>query len=253
MKKAIQIFLISHFGIVANAQSVTIDPKANTTPVFEIKSTTEGMVMPKMTVAQRNIMAGITAGTQVYCTDCTPYGPYNYDGGSWVAMFQTQTVSPITYTVGQAAQGGIVFWIDPASGGQHGLVASAESSNAPEPWSIDGLVRAEAVGFYGGQYNTEVILKSYVSQSGRSAASWCRAFWPYYNNSIKYGDWYLPSLFELQEIYKNRAVIPNLAPVKYWSSTENWITFAECINFADGVNSAENKSVPLRYIPVRRF
>ena len=244
-------------SIYANAQSVTIDPRANTTPIVDIKSTTEGMVMPKMTVAQRNAITGLTAGTQVYCTNCTPYGPYSYDGGSWVAMFQTQTVSPITYTVGQAAQGGIIFWIDPASGGQHGLVAATSdvvSRNSNAFWYGDhatsGLpICAYSTGIYGGEFNTKLALQK-MNVNVYMIFGVVAAF-----NSGGYGDWYVPSINELKLIFDNRNTIGNFSATDYWSSTEQldgW-AYAKYINFSTGSILSKLKGEYGQVRPIRRF
>lgn len=261
MKKIVVFYLFGFKMIIANAQSVTIDPRANNTPIVDIKSTTEGMVMPKMTLAQRNLMAGLTAGTQVYCTNCTPYGPYSYDGGSWVAMFQTTTVSPITYTVGQAAQGGIVFWIDPSSGGQHGLVAATADvyrtdysnggyllqwMNLTSGWNCLGAL---AKGMYGGEANTHLIL-SKTNFPDYTAAG--RA----YGLTVGiYGDWYLPSIDELELLYNLRTIIGGFSNVDYWSSTESfsYSDDANYLNFSSGAKSIKNKGLTARVRAVRRF
>ncbi len=245
------LFFACFWSLVSFAQSVTIDPKANTTPIFEIKSTTEGMVMPKMTVAQRNAITGLTAGTQVYCTNCSPYGPYSYDGGSWVAMFQTTTVSPITYTVGQAAQGGIVFWIDPASGGQHGLVAATSDVSSLYGWGLSttGFVCVPSKGMYAGYENTTFISQAFKEYLWVGARN-CKAY-----NGGGYGDWYLPSIDELAALYTTRNLIGGFVNANYWSSTEN--ANASCcafkIDFSTGNIIDSYKESYYRIRPIRRF
>jgi hypothetical protein len=252
MKKIFITTLLSLTLLYSFSQSVTIDPKANLTPIVEIKSTNEGMVLPKMTVAQRNAILGLTAGTQVYCTDCTPYGPYSFDGGSWVAMFQTSTVSPITYTVGQMAQGGMVIWIDPASGGQHGLAVAMNDTNAAlwdQPPPYTKRTGAWSQGYYGGEFNTNQIL-AVIQQDGLLAAR------VKYVNEGGYGDWYMPSSMELDLIYtlRNTIGISSFANTTYASSSETNNSTFYSRNFATGTsNSDALKYNNYRTRAVRRF
>jgi hypothetical protein len=262
MKKTISILLFWSIRIHGFAQSVTIDPKANNNPLVNIQSTTKAEVMARMTVAQRNVMSGLIQGTQVYCTDCTPAGAYFFDGGSWVAMFQTTTVSPITYTVGQMAQGGMVIWIDPASGGQHGLaVAMTDFANHVTGtfWdyyfsSLPNLyVGATAKGYYGGELNTQLIL---IALKGNGEA----ALRSRQVNDGGYGDWYLPSQGELDLIYSLRNTIGSSSfiglstyPI-YSSSTETGQNTAYARNFLTGaqiINQPKNTGLLARAI--RRF
>jgi len=54
--------------------------------------------------------------------DVTP-GFYYWNGTAWEAIDN----SPTTYTIGDWAQGGIVFWVDET--GQHGLICAKEDQN----------------------------------------------------------------------------------------------------------------------------
>lgn len=263
MKKISLIYLFILFGSICFAQSVTIDPRANTTPIVDIKSNTEGMVMPKVTVAQRNVLTGLTAGTQVYCTNCTPYGPYVFNGGTWIAMFQTTTVSPITYTVGQAAQGGIVIWIDPASGGQHGLVADTYDIMSGGSWDWNNSYSsflpycgAHAMGYYGGEFNTNRMLDKQDEGYFYAPAQACRAFGGQENeiSTFSYGDWYVPSVGELKLMYSLRATIGNFDTTKkYWSSTESTGTDSFYIDFTNGNSNVLNKLTYCAARCIRRF
>ncbi|WP_428660737.1 hypothetical protein [Runella sp.] len=266
-KQSIQfILLLSCWSVVsiALAQSVLIDPKANTLPIVDIKSTNGngGVAMPRMTVAQRNVIA-LQVGLQVYCTDCTPAGPYSYDGGSWVAMFQTQTVSPITYTVGQAAQGGMVFWVDPASGGQHGLVVDKYDIMNGGCWdwpnsysSFTPYCGAHAFGYYGGEFNTARMLDKQDEGYFYAPAQACRAFGGGENSITKfsYGDWYVPSVGELNLLYTLRNTIGNFdTGKKYWSSTESSPTLSYYVNFANGISNTLDKATYCAARCIRRF
>ena len=52
---------------------------------LEIKSTNKGILIPRVTLSQRNLIASPATGLQVYQTDGTP-GFYYYDGTKWVTL-----------------------------------------------------------------------------------------------------------------------------------------------------------------------
>lgn len=228
------------------AQSVTISP-SGTGAIIEANSTTKGIMPPKITMTQRANLTP-TAGMQVYCTDCTPSGPYSFDGTNWIKMFDYQTTSGpcATYTVGQQAQGGTVIWVDDSR--QHGLVAApvdySRQATSPLgnytldyfPWGVGinatntTFAMAQRIGTYGGQENTDKIIKQF-GWAEYGAFLWTLRNWS------GYGDWYLPSIDELVILYNNRNLLPT--PLKtsssnqsypssdyYWSSTETNATTA---------------------------
>ena len=51
--------------------------------VMEIESTTQGLLPPRMTQAQRDAISSPAEGLMVYCTDCNPKIYYYYDGSDW--------------------------------------------------------------------------------------------------------------------------------------------------------------------------
>jgi hypothetical protein len=66
-----------------NAQNVGIGTTTpNASAALDVTSTTKGMLVPRMTQAQRNVIATPAAGLLVYQTDNTP-GFYYYDGTTW--------------------------------------------------------------------------------------------------------------------------------------------------------------------------
>lgn len=207
-QKVLVTLITLYFSNLCFSQSVTINP-SDPMGIIDTKSTTKGILPPRMSVAQRNLIP-LSAGLQVYCTDCSPAGPYSYNGSAWLAMFQTTVVSPITYTVGQFSQGGIVFWVDET--GQHGLVASTSDLGAGSVW-YQGFTNTKAIrsGIFGGFYNTERILSSIGY--GACAASVAAQ----HIGIIPFGDWYLPSQAELVALNNSGL---GLLSGTYWSSTE---------------------------------
>jgi|GEM_PF-1355775 len=76
------------YCLPANAQSFSINTDgstANASSILDIKSTTKGMLIPRMTMSDRNLIATPATGLMIYQTDNTP-GFYYYDGTAWVSI-----------------------------------------------------------------------------------------------------------------------------------------------------------------------
>jgi hypothetical protein len=168
-----------------------------------------------------------------------------------------------SYSVGDFAHGGIVFWID--STGEHGLVCAKSDQASSIRWyaGTNGLTRASGDGLYSGKMNTTLIISSQVSigdDTSPYAASVCQDA-QIVENGITYGDWYLPSMYELDLIYQNKAVLEASAlanggtvftSIDYWSSTELDVSIAKEYFFG-GVQGSNLKSDLNDVRAIRRF
>lgn len=74
-------FLAAQGGVAINTDNSNPDPSA----ALDVKSTTQGMLVPRMTAAQRAIIATPATGLLVYQTDGTA-GFYFYNGTAWVSL-----------------------------------------------------------------------------------------------------------------------------------------------------------------------
>ena len=101
----------------------TADPSA----ALDIVSTTGGLLVPRMTAAQRDEITSAATGLIIYQTDGTA-GFYYYNGSSWGEVGATST----TYSIGDIVNGGVVFWLD--STGQHGLVVAFSDVATSVEW-----------------------------------------------------------------------------------------------------------------------
>jgi hypothetical protein len=195
-----------------------------------------------------DLMAGNPASTQ--------YVQQNQGGGS--------TPSGTTYTVGQYAQGGVIFWV--TLDGQHGLVASIENmpsgTGITYEWSPNG--QSDLIGATGnditigigadgkptttGKINSALIVDYYtlhpVTGNPPYAAGVCAAY-----SHVGYTDWYLPCLAELGLMMSMQSTIDYVSRNHggsgmgtfqyYWSSFEGNTGYAWCQNFltADQLNT----------------
>lgn len=177
------------------------------------------------------------------------------------------TENNVTYSVGDFAQGGVVFWVDET--GQHGLVAAIEDQNNGEAiqWSngnVNLVTGAQRNGIYAGEMNTTLIIAELGFYLSNYAAGVC-ANYTYTMNEVTYGDWYLPSHEELRLMYLNKEAInttsvenggAEILPHYYWSSTEHNTSFAAAwiLQMGTGnLNATDLKSYQWRVRAVRKF
>ncbi|WP_273567472.1 hypothetical protein [Maribacter halichondriae] len=192
-------------------------------------------------------------GVNFNITSQSPAGALNIDANSGelsvadAALFDFETNATITATItadgainpatviidvnnideiGDFNYGGVIFWLDGNGGG---LVCDIVDQVNPTPnqgigWSIGTNTNTGATGqnIGTGQANTTAIINNHGA--GVYAAALCDN-----STSAGYSDWYLPSLFELSEIYLNLATVNNTSLANggteiiffyYWSSTE---------------------------------
>ena len=118
--------------------------------------------------------------------------------------------------------GGIVFYV--TDGGLHGMEAAPvdQGSSVWGQWGPDGCpywLYADGMAIGTGAQNTAKIIAG--CQEAGSAARLA------YDYSLGgFDDWFLPSKWELHELYLNRAVVGGLA-YGYWSSSEAIPWFSE--------------------------
>ena len=175
----------------------------------------------------------IKAGTNVTITGSgTPASPYivNATGSSALA-------------IGDSYQGGIIFWLDAT--GQHGLIAATTDQSSGISWNIYYVIATGATGdgLYAGEMNTAMLVVAHMegnrnyNANGNFAAKVC-ADYSVTVSDITYGDWYLPSKYELNLLIAQKTVVGGFASASYWSSTEKdsgivWIQ--------DAVDSSQGK------------
>ena len=171
----------------------------------------------------------------------------------------------ITYKVGDFAHGGIVFWVDET--GQHGLVCSKSNQSTSSRWfgGTFGNTRSLGDGLYAGKNNTSIIIASHVFLGDDDTTYAARVSNEYQatENGKTYGGWYLPSKYELNLIYQNRAVInttaasnsgESISANSYWSSTESSSSRAWILDMSNGQASDILKSITANSIrAVRSF
>ncbi|HAT8858972.1 TPA: DUF1566 domain-containing protein [Legionella pneumophila] len=132
------------------------------------------------------------------------------------------STSIFAHEIGEYYQGGVIFWIDEST--NHGLIAASSDQARGVKWANRQYVTgATQDGIYAGKFNTKRIEEA-LGPAGNYAAkiaASCR--------DGGYNDWYLPSKYELNLMFKQRYIIGEFSVYtgpadnsckSYWSSNE---------------------------------
>lgn len=135
-----------------------------------------------------------------------------------ILMLIISTTTSAHY-IGEYYQGGVVFWVD--DNDEHGLIASLEDQGTNVSWFENSYVLSYAIrdGIFAGKFNTDQI----VNKQGITSEPYAALLAKNYNGD-GYNDWYLPSRYELNLLFKNKNIVGginiSMNSNKYWRSTE---------------------------------
>jgi hypothetical protein len=159
-----------------------------------------------------------------------------------------------THYIGESFGGGIVFYV--YDNGQHGLIASTVDQATGIAWNnippyTNTHARADGIG--AGKANTVIIIASQgASQEPPFAATFCNEY-SVTIDGVTYGDWYLPSKYELNMLYMQKDVVGGFSSTHYWSSTEDYMGDAWKQEFSNGMQDHIAKIAPNNVRAVRAF
>jgi Protein of unknown function (DUF1566) len=230
--------VVSNGGAAITTRGVVWDTLTNPTIALATK-TVNGSGNGSFTSNLTGLFAGKTYYVRAYAT--------NTNGTTYGNQLNFVT-PPAAFTIGQAYGGGIIFYVDGT--GQHGLIAATSDQSIGLKWNNLSSVITNAAGLAigSGSANTSAIIN--IQGNALYAASLCRL---YYNGG-GFSDWYLPSLFELNELFLRRAIL-GISGSNYWSSSEYDSGNAWYINFSSsGPNQyIGGKSSGLNVRAIRSF
>jgi hypothetical protein len=166
-----------------------------------------------------------------------------------------------SHAIGDSYGGGIVFFV--YDGGQHGLIVATEDQSTGIRWYGGSYTNtgAKADGIGAGLKNTAIIIANQRPVEVEVevdvepfAATVCNEY-SVTVDGVTYGDWYLPSKYELNLLYLQRIAVGTSLIHHYWSSTEYDINRAWHHRFSDNnQNVGNNKAYTVLYVrAIRAF
>jgi hypothetical protein len=123
--------------------------------------------------------------------------------------------------IGESYGGGIVFYV--YDNGQHGLIVATADQSTGVKWHAGTnytYTMAKADGVGAGKVNTAIIIAKQGYGDGTTYAARICTEYQVTDGGVTYGDWYLPSKFELNLLYLQKNVVGGFPFNAYWSSTE---------------------------------
>jgi len=119
-----------------------------------------------------------------------------------------------TLKIGDEFQGGIIVYVDETN--EHGLIVSKQDLSATADWN--------------------------------EAIQYCIDY-----NAGGFDDWYLPTIEELDLLYKARELVGPFVRFSYWSSSEYAEHFGWFQNFYNGIQDNDFKDNTCYVRAIRRF
>ena len=237
----------------------TATPDASS--ALDITSTTKGLLIPRMTAAQRDVIPLPTQGLMIFCTDCASgEGELQIKlTSSWKNIIGDDVNDPIV--VGSFYGGGVVFYIfveadaDYVAGETHGLIAAVADQSSGIRWHNGSYVTTGATGTAvgTGSANTDAIIAAQGATETSYAAGLAKAY-----AAGGYTDWFLPSKDELNKMYLKKEILEAVSGFTafsddYWSSTEDGSSLAWRQLFVNGNQASINKYYTVSVRAVRAF
>ncbi len=228
-----------------------------------------------------NTSGTITSGAVTYPNSLGTTDQVLSVTSSGTVAWKTAASGGNTHSIGESYGGGIVFYT--WDNGNHGLIAAKNELGNKGPFDFTSttgvkflpgtgyIATAFRSGLGAGMFNTTNIIAktSYYEQAFMYATD------PQYHNIYAamlaqqyanasnastpvYGDWYLPSIYELGILYSNLSLISGSgfnASHDYWSSTEVNQGYAYYFKSSDaGSTTSWSDNSALKYvIPIRQF
>ena len=223
---ALNAVAIGGYSTSSFANSIAIGYKAKTTAANTIQLGGDGVVSGSTAITNVKTTGTLTAGTVTYPN------AHNSTAGQLLSINATGTAAWATpassgggtHAIGEVYGGGIVVFT--WDGGTHGLIA-AISDLGKAKWNDATVTMARANGIGAGLKNTTLIIANVGYNAGASyAAKMCNEYSvdvTVGGKTITYGDWYLPSLFELSQFISNKSFFTGLpTPTYYYWSSNEW-------------------------------
>jgi hypothetical protein len=258
-KQGANAVAIGGYSTSSFTNSIAIGYKATTTAANTIQLGGDGVVSGSTAITNVKTTGTLTAGTVTYPN------AHNSTAGQLLSINATGTAAWTTpassgggtHTIGELYGGGIVFYV--WDGGAHGLIAATDNLTG-KFWGADGTLVSSTIyplrdGIGAGRNNTERIIQNikasdniFKSDYTSYAAYVCLTY-----QGGNYGDWYLPSKYELNLLYLQKSIIGWVSG-NYWSSNDYAPRDAYYLDFSSGLFVGMTKNYQGNSVrPIRSF
>jgi hypothetical protein len=217
---------IGGYSTSSFTNSIAIGYKATTTAANTIQLGGDGVISGSTAISNVKTTGTLTAGTVTYpnAHNATTGQVLTINSGGTASWATPASSGGAAHTIGEVYGGGIVVFT--WDGGTHGLIA-AISDLGKAKWNDNSVTMARANGIGAGLKNTTLIIANVGYNAGASyAAKMCNEYSvdvTVGGKTITYGDWYLPSLFELSQFISNKSYFTGLpTPTYYYWSSNEW-------------------------------
>ena len=247
-------------GTLTHTTTLGYNAEANASHQVVLGTINETVIIPnKIRIISQDWDEGQFPGGVVgeLYVDSDNNGLYYNDGTSW------ELVNRPKYAIGDIAFGGVIGYLDET--GEHGLVVSQVDVVFPTAWApishnppnVNATTMAGGNGLWAGAMNTAIITgTANFINNGTFAAHHCSVYTAQLPGGPLYGDWYLPSIWELERMYDNRVILGLGSTKTYWSSTDdglNNVGHAISLDFSVGTPIVQFKTTLNSVRAVRKF
>jgi hypothetical protein len=190
---------------------------------LEIKDTSRGILIPRMSMSQRLAIQNPVEGLMVYQTD-SAQGIWLFESNDWIIL-QTKKDTYKYHYIGEYFGGGIIFHLNNDSNGiQHGLIVSLNNVSNGITWGCEDSALNNSSRWNGYTNTIETIRGCGLN----NASGICSTY-----RGGGYSDWYLPAMEELKILFQNSYEVEKtissisgtdhimdfLGPNEFWTST----------------------------------
>ena len=263
-------------GLLGGVTASSVAAATKTTVTWKVSSLTAGQVKSLAAIASSNSNGVKTWSKTGSCVLSPKSQPTTLTMGStgsctlklkiaksgnYPAKTSEQLIIRKPYKVGQTGPGGgVIFYVDltrPAgsryfeaacAGWSDGTCGGSDLTDPGIVWGCDGTwVGADGTAIGTGKQNTTDIVTNCLETGGAAKVA---------NDLVLGGqsDWFLPSLFELNQMNIRRIQIGGFSAVYYWSSSEFFVDdFAWAQSFSYGAQSGLSNDTMTYVRPVRAF
>ena len=258
-QSALNAVAIGGYSTSSFTNSIAIGYKATTTAANTIQLGGDGVVSGSTAITNVKTTGTLTAGTVTYPN------AHNSIAGQLLSINATGTAAWTTpassgggtHAIGDLYGGGIVFYV--WEDGAHGLIA-ATADFTGKYFGADGTLVSSTIyplrdGIGAGRNNTERIIQNIKTTDNifKTDYTLYAAFACLTYQGGNYGDWYLPSKYELKLLYLQKSVIGWVSG-NYWSSNDYATRDAYYLDFSTGLFVGMTKNYQGNGVrPIRSF